>query len=92
MTPNGRLFAADAMKGLLAIGQDGKVELLADRVAPGDPIRYANAVVVARGSTVYFTDSSARFAPGATPGGHDHSAPATSAIRTRSQAWAGSCR
>jgi len=59
----GRLLAADAMKGLLAIGRDGKVELLADRVGPGDPIRYANAVVVARDGTVYFTDASTRFAP-----------------------------
>jgi sugar lactone lactonase YvrE len=59
----GRLLAADAMKGLLAIGRDGKVELLADRVGPGDPIRYANSVVVARDGTVYFTDASARFAP-----------------------------
>jgi sugar lactone lactonase YvrE len=59
----GRMLAADAMKGLLAIGLDGKVELLADRVGPGDPIRYANSVVVARDGTVYFTDASARFAP-----------------------------
>ncbi|WP_369820423.1 SMP-30/gluconolactonase/LRE family protein [Rhizobacter sp. Root29] len=59
----GRMLAADAMKGLLAIGVDGKVELLADSVGPGDPIRYANSVVVAPDGTVYFTDASARFAP-----------------------------
>jgi sugar lactone lactonase YvrE len=59
----GRMLAADAMKGLLAIGRDGRVELLADRVSLGDPIRYANSVVVARDGTVYFTDASARFAP-----------------------------
>jgi sugar lactone lactonase YvrE len=59
----GRMLAADAMKGLLAVGRDGRVELLADRVGPDDPIRYANSVVVAPDGTVYFTDASSRFAP-----------------------------
>jgi sugar lactone lactonase YvrE len=59
----GRMLAADAMKGLLAIGTDGRVELLADRVGPDDPIRYANSLVVAPDGTVYFTDASGRFAP-----------------------------
>lgn len=59
----GRLLAADAMRGLLAIGTDGKVEVLADHVGPDDPIRYANSVVVAPDGTVYFTDASGRFAP-----------------------------
>ena len=43
----GRLIAADAIKGLLAVAPDGRVTVLADQVA-GDPIRYADAVVVAR--------------------------------------------
>lgn len=59
----GRMLAADAMKGLLSIGRDGQVELLADHVSPDDPIRYANSLVVASDGTVYFTDASARFAP-----------------------------
>jgi sugar lactone lactonase YvrE len=29
----------------------------------GDPIRYANAIVVARTGKIYFTDASGRFAP-----------------------------
>jgi sugar lactone lactonase YvrE len=58
----GRLVAADAMKGLLAIGPDGRITLLADRVGD-DPIRYANSVVVARSGKVYFSDASRRFAP-----------------------------
>ena len=58
----GNLIAADAIKGLLAIGPDRKVTLLADRV-DGDPIRYADAVVVASTGKVYFTDASGRFAP-----------------------------
>lgn len=59
----GRMIAADAMKGLLAITAEPRVTVLADRVTPNDPIRYANSVVVAPGGTVYLTDSSTRFAP-----------------------------
>lgn len=59
----GQLIAADAMKGLLAITSDGRVRLLADRVAADDPIRYANSIVVARDGMIYFTDASGRFAP-----------------------------
>jgi sugar lactone lactonase YvrE len=58
----GNLIAADAMKGLLAISPDRKVTQLADQ-ADGEPIRYADAVVVARSGKVYFTDASGRFSP-----------------------------
>jgi sugar lactone lactonase YvrE len=58
----GNLIAADAVKGLLSIGTDGKVTVLADRV-DGDPIRYADAVVVASTGKIYFSDASGRFAP-----------------------------
>ena len=58
----GRLIAADAVKGLLAIGTDRQVTVLADQVN-GDPIRYADAVVVARNGKIYFSDASGRFAP-----------------------------
>ncbi len=57
---NGRLIAADAMRGLIAIGPDGKYELLSDNVA-GDSIRYTNSVAVAKNGRIYFTDSSRRF-------------------------------
>lgn len=60
---SGRMIAADAMKGLLAIAPDGKVTVLASQVAPGDPIRYANGVVAAPDGMIYFTDASTRFAP-----------------------------
>jgi sugar lactone lactonase YvrE len=59
---DGRLIAADAIRGLLAVAPDGRVTVLADRV-DGDPIRYADAVVVARDGTIYFSDASRRFAP-----------------------------
>jgi sugar lactone lactonase YvrE len=59
----GRMIAADAFKGLLAIARDARVTVLADRVSVDDPIRYADAVVVAPDGTIYFTDASTRFAP-----------------------------
>lgn len=59
----GRMIAADAVKGLLAIGADGRVTLLTDRVSADDPIGYANSVVVAPDKTIYFTQSSTRFLP-----------------------------
>jgi sugar lactone lactonase YvrE len=59
----GRMIAANAMRGLLAIAPDRRVTVLADRVTARDPILYANAVVVAPDGTIYFTDSSRRFSP-----------------------------
>ena len=59
----GRMVAADAMKGLLLIGSDARVTVLADEVRSDDPIRYADAVVVAPDGTIYFTDASTRFSP-----------------------------
>ena len=58
----GRMIAADAVKGLLAIDPDRKVTVLADKVG-SDPIRYADAVVVAKSGKIYFSDASGRFAP-----------------------------
>src|SRR4029453_14135795 len=48
----GRLIAADAFKGLLAITPDRRVTVLADRVSPDDPIGYADAIVVAPDGTI----------------------------------------
>jgi sugar lactone lactonase YvrE len=59
----GRMIAANAMRGLLAIAPDRRVTVLADRVTANDPILYANAVVVAPDGTIYLTDSSKRFSP-----------------------------
>jgi sugar lactone lactonase YvrE len=67
---SGQLIAADANRGLLGSGPDGKVSLLTDRVE-GDPIRFADAVVVAADGTVYFSDASARFAPAAVGGTYE---------------------
>jgi sugar lactone lactonase YvrE len=59
----GRMIAADALKGLLAIDAAAHVSVLADHVSPDDPIRYADAVVVAPDKTIYLTDASTRFSP-----------------------------
>jgi sugar lactone lactonase YvrE len=61
----GRMIAADAMRGLIAFGAEPPhaVSVLADRLPDGDPIRFADAVTVARDGSVYFTDASRRFAP-----------------------------
>lgn len=67
----GRLLIADGIKGLLiATLTDGGAPA---RVAPlvtavddpqrGDPVRYADGVLVAPDGVIYFTDASRRFAP-----------------------------
>src|SRR4030066_401313 len=58
----GNLIAADVNKGLLSISPDRKITLLTNKIN-GDPIRYADAVVVAKSGKIYFSDASTRFAP-----------------------------
>jgi sugar lactone lactonase YvrE len=62
----GRLIAADAMRGLLAIdsGPERTITVLADHVqdhGQSDPIRYADAVVVAKNGKIYLSDASRHF-------------------------------
>lgn len=58
----GNLIAADAMRGLLSIAPDKAITVLATAMN-GDPIRYADAVVVAKTGKIYLSDASTRFAP-----------------------------
>jgi sugar lactone lactonase YvrE len=58
----GNLIAADAIRGLLSIAPDKQITVLTDKVN-ADPIRYANAVVVAKSGKIYLSDASTRFAP-----------------------------
>jgi YD repeat-containing protein len=58
----GNLIAADSNKGLLSISPDRKISTLTDKVN-GDPIRYADAVVMAKSGKIYLSDASTRFAP-----------------------------
>jgi len=62
---DGRMIAADAMRGLLAIAAEAPhhVTVLADRMPDGDPIRFPDAVTIAPDGSVYFTDASRRFSP-----------------------------
>jgi len=59
---SGRMIAADSVKGLLAIGPDRTVIVLADKDGD-DPIVYADAVAIAKNGKAYFSDASTRFAP-----------------------------
>lgn len=63
----GRLLIADAYKGLLRVtgqGAQAKVEPILTKVShpvPDDPVRYADAVKVGPGGTLWLTDASRRF-------------------------------
>jgi len=59
--PDGRLFVADAYRGLLAIDEAGKVTVLTDKDGAGAPIRYADDLDIASDGTIYFSDASAKF-------------------------------
>lgn len=59
-SPDGTLFVADAIKGLLAIDTDGRVRPLADS-ADDVAFGFPNDVDVANDGTVYFSDSSSKF-------------------------------
>ncbi|HDQ03270.1 MAG TPA: SMP-30/gluconolactonase/LRE family protein [Deltaproteobacteria bacterium] len=58
----GNMIAADAFQGLLSISPDKEITVLTDKVHR-TPIRYADAVVVARNGKIYFSDASTRFSP-----------------------------
>ncbi len=59
--PDGSVIVCDALKGLLRIGEGGKIDVLAT-AAEGVPFRFPNDLAVTKdGSKVYFTDSSSKF-------------------------------
>ena len=58
----GNIIAADVDHGLISIRPDKTITVLTDRVN-GDPIRYADAVAVAKSGKIYFSDATIRFAP-----------------------------
>lgn len=58
----GNLIAADVDNGLISISPDKKITVLTNKVNQ-DPIRYADAVIVAKSGKIYFSDASTRFAP-----------------------------
>lgn len=62
VAPNGDLYVADAMNGLVRVGRDRSVSLVLDRF-DGAPLGYPNDVAVGPDGTVYLTDSTARWRP-----------------------------
>ncbi len=60
----GNLVVADSFEGLLSIGADGSVTVLA-READGEPFVFADGVAIGADGTVWFTDATARFPDGA---------------------------
>lgn len=58
---DGTLYVADAYRGLLAIGEDGTVTVLANKADDGSEIKYADDLDVARDGAVYFSDASTKF-------------------------------
>ncbi|MEP1931164.1 MAG: SMP-30/gluconolactonase/LRE family protein [Roseibium sp.] len=58
---DGKLYVADAFRGLLEISDDGKVFVLADKTTSGSPILYADDLDIAPDGSVYFTDASTKF-------------------------------
>lgn len=56
----GALVVADAYKGLLKIGQEGRVETLVDQYS-GRRLQFVDDVDIAADGTIYFSDASMRF-------------------------------
>ena len=61
----GRLIAADALLGLIAIepAAPHRVQVLATHLPDGSPIVFPDAVTIAAGGDVYFTDATRRYSP-----------------------------
>jgi sugar lactone lactonase YvrE len=57
--PDGRLYIADAHRGLLALDAQGHLEVLATEEG-GVPFRFVDDLAIAGDGTVYFTDASSR--------------------------------
>ncbi len=62
--PDGSVIVCDAMKGLLRVGQDGKITVLTTS-AEGVPFGFTDDLSVTKdGTKVYFTDASSKFGYG----------------------------
>lgn len=61
----GRMIAADALLGLIAIDPTAArpVQVLARQLPDGSPIVFPDAVTIAPGGDVYFTDATRRYSP-----------------------------
>ena len=57
----GHIIGADTERGLVSVAPDGKTTTVLADTVDGDPIRFADAVVVARNGRIYFSDATTRF-------------------------------
>lgn len=55
-----RLLVADARRGLLAIGMDGKVEMLADKTPDGAPLGLLTGIAAGPDGTIYLAQAAPR--------------------------------
>ncbi|TGK05058.1 SMP-30/gluconolactonase/LRE family protein [Leptospira semungkisensis] len=60
LLPNGSLIVADAIKGLVKIEKDGKVEILSTE-SDGLPFKFTDDLDVTKDGTVYFSDASYKY-------------------------------
>ena len=60
---DGRLYVADAIKGLLSIDSKGSITVLSTK-ADNVPFKFTDHLDVASDGTVYFSDASSKFGPG----------------------------
>jgi sugar lactone lactonase YvrE len=58
----GNMIAASEVQSLLSISPAGQITVLADKVG-NEPIKFADAVAVAKNGKIYLSDASTRFAP-----------------------------
>jgi len=70
---DGRLYVADAFRGLMVVDQDGKVALLSNNTSDGSAILYANNLDIARSGVIYFSDASTKFGAKAIGGTYEAS-------------------
>jgi sugar lactone lactonase YvrE len=57
----GHIIGADTERGLVSVAPDGKTTTVLADTVDGDPIRFADAVVVGRNGRIYFSDATTRF-------------------------------
>jgi len=58
--PDGGYVVCDSTRGLLRVGDDGTITVLAAEFE-GEPFKFCNNSAVAKDGTIYFTDSSTKF-------------------------------
>jgi sugar lactone lactonase YvrE len=58
--PDGRIIICDAFRGLLALADDGVIEVLASEQG-GVPFKFVDDLAITKAGVIYFSDASARY-------------------------------